>query len=128
MFLSTSVVPNCFARFWIETRMKLVERTRAVEPLSGDTRPAALGDSAILLLGPGLPIDLLLVSNDGILPRAGRQLERFGFGDRHSSQLRAVGLGQAPTNHRTPCPLQLRQRIDQQCASQCGDNLAPFAR
>src|SRR6266516_3944184 len=100
--LSTTASPNFLVRFWIEMRMVLVECKRAVVLLALDPRPAALGDSPIFLLRPGLPLDFLLVANDGILPKASRQLECFGFGDRHASQLHAIGFGQTPPNHRGP--------------------------
>src|SRR5437773_3951277 len=70
--LSTTVSPNFLVRFWIESRMILVGCKRAVVLLALDPRPWTLGDPPIFPLRPGLPLDFLLVANDGVLPEAGR--------------------------------------------------------
>src|SRR5213075_3032828 len=126
--LSTAVSPNFLARLWIETRMNLVGCERVAVFLARDSRPMTLCEPPILLLRPGLPLNFLLIPNYGIFPGSGRQLKRFGFGNRHASQIHAVRFGQSPADHRTPRVLQLGQGIDQQRARERCDDLAPFAR
>src|SRR2546425_1298685 len=100
----------------ISTDTNRVQLCATIQPSTdalADHRPTAvlrpsvgrlplIAQGMVLPLRPGLPLDFLPVANDGILPRASRQLERFGFRDRHAAQLGAVCFGQTPPNHRTP--------------------------
>src|ERR1044071_2214767 len=138
MSFSTGVPANFLLKFWSRTRMVSGNWLRERRYRLSGRLPARVQSPAlrlpppaqvpVLALRPGLPLDLLAVAHNCLLPGACRQLQRLRLAHRHPPKFRPVRVGRSAADHLAPGGLQFGERIDQQGARQRGDHLPALAR